>query len=43
MKSAIVDLILTYKQMILDTRSKTRRDILENVVLDLERVLKEAQ
>lgn len=43
MKSAIVDLILTYKTMILDTRSKVKKEILENVVMDLERVLKEAQ
>lgn len=43
MKPAIVDLILTYKQMVLDTRSKVRKEILENVILDLERVLKDAQ
>jgi len=43
MKPAIVDLILIYKQMIRDARSKVRKDILGDVVLDLERILREAQ
>ncbi len=43
MRPAIIDLILTYKQMILDSRSKKLRETLGNVVLDLERILREAQ
>ena len=43
MKQRIKELIATYRDMLGKTRSKIRRECLENMITDLETVLREAQ
>lgn len=43
MRERIKQLIVTYEAMLTKTRSKIRREILENVIEDLKTCLREAQ
>ncbi len=43
MKIRLQELIRTYTDMLVKERSKLRRAVLENIIADLEQVLREAQ